>query len=242
MTLHEYCARIESAKNLEDLWSCSMEFFESYGLYRVSYHHFPPALSPGGNENMRLYAAGHPDGWVEEYIKGKLYLVDPIPGLAQTATKPFFWRDALELRKLAEPEQEFIDWMESHGVKDGLAIQVFGPNGRNGLVAMGFEGTRPELSLASIRELQCACQVGHMVYIRLIGAEERNAISLTAREKEVLTWVARGKSNSVIGDIMGISAHTVDAYLRRIYLKLGVSDRISAAIKGLGSGLISSAA
>ena len=48
----------------------------------------------------------------------------------------------------------------------------------------------------------------------------------------------RGKSNASIGEILGISAHTVDAHLRRIYLKLGVVDRLSAALRGLGFGLI----
>ena len=54
----------------------------------------------------------------------------------------------------------------------------------------------------------------------------------------MLGWVAGGKSNTVIADILGISAHTVDAHLRRICLKLGVSDRISAAVRGIGIGLI----
>ena len=54
----------------------------------------------------------------------------------------------------------------------------------------------------------------------------------------MLGWVARGKSNSMIGDILGISAHTVDAHMRRICLKLGVSDRISATVRGIGVGLI----
>ena len=55
----------------------------------------------------------------------------------------------------------------------------------------------------------------------------------------MLTWVARGKTNAAIAEILGISAHTVDAHLRRIYLKLGVADRMSAALRGLGFGLIS---
>ena len=62
--------------------------------------------------------------------------------------------------------------------------------------------------------------------------------SLSAREAEVLCWVARGKSNGAIAEILGISAHTVDAHLRRIYLKLGVVDRLSAALRALGFGLI----
>jgi len=125
---------------------------------------------------------------------------------------------------------------------DGLAVQVFGPGGRNGLVALGFDGKRPDLTPAAIRELQCACQIGHMIYIRLAGEQTESKVKLSSREREVLFWVAKGKSNSVIADIMGISNHTVDAYLRRIYLKLGVGDRISAAIKGIGAGLIMPAA
>ncbi len=62
--------------------------------------------------------------------------------------------------------------------------------------------------------------------------------ALSRREVEVLGWVARGKSNGLIGEILGISSATVDAHLRRIYLKLGVFDRISAAVRGIGTGLI----
>ncbi len=80
----------------------------------------------------------------------------------------------------------------------------------------------------------------HLRYCELLLRDARaRCRSLSSREAEVLTWVARGKTNASIGEILGISAHTVDAHLRRIYLKLGVVDRISAALRGLGFGLIS---
>jgi DNA-binding CsgD family transcriptional regulator len=79
----------------------------------------------------------------------------------------------------------------------------------------------------------------HLRYCELLMRELGEVPVLSTREAEVLSWVARGKTNGSIGDILGISAHTVDAHLRRIYLKLGVADRISAALKGLGFGLIS---
>jgi DNA-binding CsgD family transcriptional regulator len=61
---------------------------------------------------------------------------------------------------------------------------------------------------------------------------------LSARELEILRWVAQGKSNVVIADILQISSGTVDTYLRRVFEKLNVADRTSAAVKGVGLGLI----
>ena len=47
----------------------------------------------------------------------------------------------------------------------------------------------------------------------------------------MLAWIARGKSNRDIGDILGLSARTVNKHLEQIYVKLGVENRASAAVK-----------
>ena len=59
----------------------------------------------------------------------------------------------------------------------------------------------------------------------------RQAFGLTTRESEVLLWIAKGKSNRDIGDILGLSARTVNKHLEQIYVKLGVENRASAAVK-----------
>jgi DNA-binding CsgD family transcriptional regulator len=51
---------------------------------------------------------------------------------------------------------------------------------------------------------------------------------LTARESEVLRWVAAGKSDAQIGAILRISARTVQKHLQNIYDKLGVESRTAA--------------
>jgi DNA-binding CsgD family transcriptional regulator len=56
-----------------------------------------------------------------------------------------------------------------------------------------------------------------------------HAFALTAREAEVLYWVAKGKINRDIGDILGSSPATVKKHLERIYAKLGVETRTAAA-------------
>lgn len=67
----------------------------------------------------------------------------------------------------------------------------------------------------------------------------RQSLDLTAREAEVLAWIARGKSNRSISQILGISSRTVDKHLEQIYAKLGVENRTSAAavaVRVLGQG------
>jgi DNA-binding NarL/FixJ family response regulator len=69
-----------------------------------------------------------------------------------------------------------------------------------------------------------------------VGGEEaalRRRFALTVREAEVLLWIARGKSNRDIGDILGLSPRTVNKHLEQVYAKLGVENRASAAVMAL---------
>lgn len=54
-------------------------------------------------------------------------------------------------------------------------------------------------------------------------------VPLTARESEVLSWVARGKTNRDIAEILGMSPRTVNKHLEHIFEKLGVETRTAAA-------------
>jgi DNA-binding NarL/FixJ family response regulator len=58
---------------------------------------------------------------------------------------------------------------------------------------------------------------------------------LTQREIEVLMWVARGKTNKDIADILGMSPRTVNKHLEHIYVKLGVETRTAAAAFVVGA-------
>lgn len=89
-----------------------------------------------------------------------------------------------------------------------------------------------------------------LTFLGLVGGEEylfrlaplenegqedrlRQRFKLTQRESDVLLWIARGKSNKDIGDILGLSPRTVNKHLEQVYAKLGVENRASAAIKAI---------
>lgn len=51
---------------------------------------------------------------------------------------------------------------------------------------------------------------------------------LTPREREVLGWVAFGKTDADIGALLNISRRTVQKHLEHAYVKLGVETRTAA--------------
>lgn len=61
----------------------------------------------------------------------------------------------------------------------------------------------------------------------------REAFPVTEREAEVLLWIARGKTNREIGQILSLSPRTVNKHLEQVFRKLGVENRTSAAAMAL---------
>jgi len=61
---------------------------------------------------------------------------------------------------------------------------------------------------------------------------------LTAREREVLDWLALGLSNRAIAGRLGISEHTVKFHVTSVFGKLGVSSRAEAIRHAARHGLI----
>lgn len=53
---------------------------------------------------------------------------------------------------------------------------------------------------------------------------------LTPRQRDVARWIADGKSNEAIAQLLGIRLDTVKSHVRQVFEKLGVDDRLGAAL------------
>jgi len=76
---------------------------------------------------------------------------------------------------------------------------------------------------------------GEVMWLLSLRADDAQApsrlstASLTPRETEVLSWIAKGKTNRDVGEILGMSPRTVNKHLEHVFEKLGVETRAAAA-------------
>ena len=229
---------VEGLARLEDVWREMVDFAHGCGVRRIAYHHLPPPGAPDAGL-IRIENDGFGEALLAEYLSARVTGIAVLANLIQNRVRPVYLDEIEDLTEITPQERAHLAAYRAAGVVNGLGLQAFGPNGRNGIFAVDLPPATPRLAPAALCRLRWGCQVMHLRYSALLLPELGALPSLSSREAEVLGWVAQGKSNAAIGEILGISAHTVDAHLRRIYLKLGVVDRISAALRALGFGLIS---
>jgi len=86
--------------------------------------------------------------------------------------------------------------------------------------------------------LQMTLALGRTLRLEL-NQHEAERVGLTDREREILQWAALGKSEWETGEIMRLSEHTVDKYMRDVRRKLRVTSRTQAVAEGLRLQLIS---
>ncbi|MDF1728523.1 MAG: LuxR family transcriptional regulator [Sulfitobacter sp.] len=232
-TLDDTFAAIRQIDSRAALWNLALDYFNNHGIDKVSYH----AAAVGAHE-AEIVTDGFPEGWVDHYIGKELIKIDPIPELAAISSEPFLWSDARKLSRMSRNNLAYLDELRDSGLGEGLAFCVFGPMMRNAYVGLGFREPLFRPDSAQVAEYQMVAQMAHLRYCELTDGKRSVRQPLSMRERQVLIWVARGKSNGVIADILDLSPHTVDTIIRRTYQKLGVTDRTTAAIRALGKGLI----
>ncbi|MBD3729220.1 MAG: LuxR family transcriptional regulator [Sphingomonadales bacterium] len=180
---------------------------------------------------------GFPDEWAEFYRAGG-YLDDPLPLIGLTRQSAFRWPEDIAPGELTPAQQAYLDRLEEFGMGRGIAVATFGPFSRCGFVAI--DRSEPDVVFTpDIRlKVETCARVSFRRYVRLAQPFAELRPQLSPRETEVLQLVSEGKSNAVIAQALGITASSVDVYLQRLFAKMQVSDRTSAAVRGLALGLV----
>jgi DNA-binding CsgD family transcriptional regulator len=70
----------------------------------------------------------------------------------------------------------------------------------------------------------------------VLDAHVYTSRALTRRQREVLAYVANGRTNTQIGVLLGLHPRTIDRHLADTYKTLGARDRANAVALALLAG------
>ncbi|MEN8858891.1 LuxR family transcriptional regulator [Qipengyuania flava] len=223
--------QIATAASEDDVLAIARAFYRTQGFAALSYAR-PSRDNPGRSE---VTSFGFPEGFVADYRDG-LAEFDPLPGLAARAGRPVRILDIVEGR-LTGNQQLFIDAAREHGLTDGFLLPTFGPRQHIAVFSITMIDHEDRIAHADVPILHSVAQATHL-RIDQLASEEVERPHLAPREITILHWIARGKSNEEIAMILGNKRPTIATHIKRIFAKLDVTDRASAAVKGLKFGLI----
>ena len=113
------------------------------------------------------------------------------------------------------------------------------PAVRAGAAGYVYKDVDPPALAAAIRAVHAGHVLLHPDVAGLLAAGDGpRAAALTAREREVLIEIGRGRSNREIARALALSEKTVKAHVSAVLAKLGVPDRTQAALHAVRAGLV----
>jgi DNA-binding CsgD family transcriptional regulator len=182
----------------------------------------------------------YPDAWNAEYDSRGYAGIDPVLRAAATRTHAFTWEELEKTSVYSDAQKRFMRIAETEaGLYAGIGVPIH--SHRSLQAGVGLASRQPHGDAAAHRDLMGAfCNQFYMAFKRLYArpSPQTPTPSLSPKEREILTWVAAGKTDDDIGAILSISRNTVDTHMRSIFRKLDASNRVTAVVRAIVGGHI----
>ncbi|MCP1968221.1 helix-turn-helix transcriptional regulator [Bradyrhizobium elkanii] len=218
---------LASAKNSADFSKTMAVTAEALELSCFAYLSLPRATQ-GSPQLISTY----PTEWTAHYLANRYQIVDPVIQEALGNTEPFKWGLGSGKTSYSPLQQQLFDEASYFGIRLGFTVPIH--DGRGPIAALTFASDRRNIPFENCidhhsRVLQLMALYFHAHVRRTLESGHKSVVAmLSSRELECLEWASLGKSAWEIGQIIGISRHTVTSYLHSAKEKLGVRTIVQA--------------
>jgi DNA-binding CsgD family transcriptional regulator len=228
-TMLDFISLMDSLNDAGSVWRAFRGFVAERGFPFAA---LADVTGPRTRPLVPLLDVAWPAEWEERYRLRSYVLDDPNFLYLKRTAEPFTWEEAVEACENTPRQRRVMDEASEFGMRCGFVVPIYSLKMAPAVITMAglrsFQGehARAELHLAAI--------YAHSRIRALSPPEsEQAAPVLTARERECLEWVAAGKSDWEIGEILAISEKTVNAHVERVKRKFAVGSRIQAVVMAL---------
>jgi DNA-binding CsgD family transcriptional regulator len=233
--VQSFIERCETSQRIDELALAFQQALETLGFrYFACCSHVDPAHPP----RRAIMLQNYPQEWVRYFSELELYDIDPVFLHANRVSLPFFW-DAPAFRAgLTPPQQQILVEAARFGVARGYTVPIHSPYAL-GVYRASCSVVPDSTSIDAHSYAAVQLMSGYLYDAanRDVNAREAEAIQpeLSRRERQCLELAAQGKSDWVVGKILGISERTVHNHIESAKRRLGVATRVQAIVQALAS-------
>lgn len=233
----DFVQRLQRLTDYDEICQLIVKELAWFGLTHVSSISLP---GPGRDADECILMNTRPREFVARYIEKNYVVRDPVITELRRTVNPFSWRDIRARRDLSKVEKAIMDEGREFGAHDGLTIPIVSLSGAMSLFCPC--GLEPDLSDRGRAALEVIAIYSDQALKRAVLRGQRDAPAhtpLTPREREIMQWVAAGKTDEEIGDILSIGSTTVTSHVENAKQKLDAFRRTYAVVQALRFGEIS---
>lgn len=229
---------VSSASTQAELRAILAEITRELGFRHFALSHHVD-LRNSSEPAIRIH--NYPDEWERYYDRKQLGRTDPVHRACQMTAVGFAWSQLPKMIPLTRMDRAVLDAAAKQGLGDGFTVPAHVPGELNGSCSFATSRAKPPKT----EHLAVAQLVGAFAFeaARRLAKPDRKRLSDPARfsdrERDCLIWIARGKSDSEIGTILGISPETVHQYVKQARANYDAVSRSQLVAHALFSGTIS---
>lgn len=235
----DYLEKLLSARTIQEIWSLHCNRMAAFGFDRLLYGFTRFRTSHGlGNLEDTLILSNHDHAYLEGFVGDGLYNHAPMVKWAAQNQGACSWSrvEAQVLSgQLTQTERRVLEFNLRFDVRAGYSISFPDVTVRaKGAIGLCAARGITQAEVDQIwdrhgREIMVLNNIAHLRICSMPYATARRA--LTPRQREVLEWVAEGKTTADIATIMGLTAATVEKHLRLAREALDVDTTAQAVLK-----------
>jgi LuxR family quorum sensing-dependent transcriptional regulator len=176
-----------------------------------------------------------PTGWLEHYSDSQFHLHDPVTHFTRRQARAFLWSEAPIAADNAVGRSVMRIAAADYRLRAGLCVPIHGLAGYQASISFAGGEIDDGFEARSAMEMIAVYAVNRCNQLRTDVAVRR---LLTAREREVMAWVAAGKTAWDIGCILVISEDTVNKLVASAMRRLNACNRPQAVAEAIRHGEI----
>jgi LuxR family transcriptional regulator, quorum-sensing system regulator CciR len=229
---------VSAARTQEELRAILAEITTQLGFAHFALTHHVDLLN-SSEPAIRIH--NYPAEWECYYDRKQLGRTDPVHRACQTTAVGFTWSQLPRMIPLTRMDRAVLEAAAKQGLGNGYTVPAHVPGEVNGSCSFATARGRP-LQAESLAAAQLVGAFAFEAARRLVKRDHKRSMDparFSDRERDCLIWVARGKSDSEIATILGISPETVHQYVKQARANYDAVSRSQLVAHALFSGTIS---